>query len=136
MAKVRRRRISSSRLMRDGKGNNDYPTGRLPSPLAPLTFYMGEGKDSHIFPKKCSEEPVLLGYFTDMSLTEIMAELPALTVAEREFLVRRVLDLDEPTMSIADEAEVERRLADYRRDPDSSVSLEEMKARLRKPFAR
>ena len=79
---------------------------------------------------------VLLGYFTVMSLTEIMAELPALTVAEREFLVRRVLDLDEPAMSIADEAEVERRLADHRRDPDSSVSLEEMKARLRKPFSR
>ena len=85
---------------------------------------------------KSLAKSVLLGYFIEMSITEIMAELPALTVAEREFLVRRVLDLDEPTLSIGDEVEVERRLADHRRDPNSSVSLEEMKARLRKPFTK
>lgn len=65
-----------------------------------------------------------------MSFTEVMAELPTLSVAERQILVRRALDLDESSLSPADEHEVERRLAAHRADPASALSLEEMKARL------
>jgi len=65
-----------------------------------------------------------------MSFTEVMAELPTLSVAERQILVRRALDLDESSLSPADEDEVERRLAAHRADPASALSLEEMKARL------
>lgn len=66
-----------------------------------------------------------------MSLTEVLAELPTLTVAERQLLVRRALDLDDPPLPAEDVAVVEKRLADHRRNPGSAMPLDEMKARLR-----
>ena len=66
-----------------------------------------------------------------MSFNDVLAELPALTVAERQLLIRRALDLDEPSFLMEDEALVEQRLADHKRDPASAVPLAEMKARLR-----
>jgi len=69
-----------------------------------------------------------------MSFTEVLHELPALTVSERQLLVRRALELDEAGLSAEDEAVVERRLAEHRRNPGSGVPLDEMKARLRARF--
>jgi hypothetical protein len=69
-------------------------------------------------------------YFFGMSFTEVLAELPALTVSERQLLVRRALDLDEPGLSTKDLAVVEKRLEQHRRNPASAVPLEEMKFRL------
>lgn len=69
-----------------------------------------------------------------MSFTEVLHELPALTVSERQLLVRRALELDDAGLSAEDEAEVERRLAEHRRNPGSAVPLAEMKARLRARF--
>jgi hypothetical protein len=57
--------------------------------------------------------------------------LPALTVEQRQLLIRRALELDDRALSPEDEALVEKRLADHRKDPDSAVPLDEMKARLR-----
>ena len=71
-----------------------------------------------------------------MSLSEVLAELPALTVSERQLLVRRTLDLDEPGLSAEDEAVVQKRLDDHSRNPDSAVSLDDMKARLRSRTAK
>ena len=73
-------------------------------------------------------------YFSIMSFSEVLAELPALTVSERQLLVRRALDLDEPGLSGKDEALVEKRLEDHRRAPASAVPFEEMKSRLRSRF--
>lgn len=73
----------------------------------------------------------LRGSFCGMSFTEVLAELPAMSVAERQLLIRRALDLDESALSAADEALAARRLADHRRNPASAVSLDEMKARVR-----
>ena len=70
-----------------------------------------------------------------MSFTEVLAELPALTVAERQLLICRALDLDEPPLLPGEEAVVEKRLADHRNRPDLSLPLAEMKARLRSRFA-
>jgi hypothetical protein len=42
-----------------------------------------------------------------MSFTEVLAELPVLTVAERQLLVRRALDLDDPVLPAEDVAVVE-----------------------------
>jgi hypothetical protein len=69
-----------------------------------------------------------------MSFTEVLEELPELTVGERQLLVRRALELDEPPLSQADEAMVEERLAAHRKNPASSVPLDEMKNRLRSRF--
>ncbi len=71
-----------------------------------------------------------------MSFTEVLAELPMLTVAERQVLIRRALDLDEPSLLAEDEALIETRLADHKRDPASAVPLDEMKARLRSRFTK
>jgi putative addiction module component (TIGR02574 family) len=70
-----------------------------------------------------------------MSFSDVLAELPALTLAERQLLIRRAIELDEPGLSPAEEALVEKRLADHRRDPGSAVPLEEMKARVRSRFS-
>jgi len=75
-------------------------------------------------------------YIFSMSFSEVLAELPALTVSERQLLVRRALDLDEPALSEKDEALVEKRMEDHRRNPDSAVPLEKMKTRLRSRFSK
>ncbi len=64
-----------------------------------------------------------------------MQQLPALTLAERQMLVRKALELDDPGLSADDVALVEERLAAYHADPSSAVSLDEMKRRLRSRFS-
>lgn len=66
-----------------------------------------------------------------MSINEVIAELPRLTFEERQILIRRALELDDPPLSVADEELVEARLAAHHSDPGSSVPLDEMKSRLR-----
>ena len=66
-----------------------------------------------------------------MSFAQVLDELPALTFEQRQLLIRRALELDDPPLSASDEAVVESRLAAHRADPNSSVPLAEMKARLR-----
>lgn len=66
-----------------------------------------------------------------MSFNEVIAELPRLTFEERQILIRRALELDNPPLSAADEELVEARLAAHHSDPNSSVCLNEMRRRLR-----
>ncbi len=66
-----------------------------------------------------------------MSFAQVLEELPDLTVEQRQLLIRRAIELDEPPLSPADEALVEARLAAHRADPESAVAIDEMKARLR-----
>lgn len=71
-----------------------------------------------------------------MSFNEVVAELPALTLAERQQLVLRALELDDAEIPAEDLAVAEKRLADGRANPGSAVPLEEIKTRLRTRFAR
>ena len=66
-----------------------------------------------------------------MSFAEVLQELPALTLQQRQVLIRRALELEEPPLSAADEAIIETRLADHRNNPATSLPLAEMKHRLR-----
>ena len=66
-----------------------------------------------------------------MSFKDVIAELPRLTFEERQILIRRALELDDPPLSATDEELVEQRLASHHADPASSVPLNEMKSRLR-----
>ena len=66
-----------------------------------------------------------------MNLSQVLDELPAFTFEERQILIRRVIELDDPPLSDADEALVETRLAAHKLDPTSSVPLETLKERLR-----
>ncbi|AOS45463.1 hypothetical protein Verru16b_02544 [Lacunisphaera limnophila] len=66
-----------------------------------------------------------------MSFNEVLAELPALTVEQRQLLMRRALELDDLPLSPADEALVRERSADYHANPAAAISLQEMENRLR-----
>ena len=66
-----------------------------------------------------------------MSCNAVIAELQRLTFEERQILIRRALQLDDPALSAADEELVEARLAAHHADPGSSVPLDEIKRVLR-----
>ena len=66
-----------------------------------------------------------------MSFNEVIAELPRLTFEQRQILIRRALELDDPPLSAADEELVEARLAAHHAKPGSSVPLTELRDRLR-----
>ena len=71
------------------------------------------------------------GYDCLMSFSDVLQELPALTIGQRQILLRRVLELDDPPLSESEDALVESRLAAHRANPESSLPLEKMKRRLR-----
>ena len=75
-------------------------------------------------------------YGSLMSFNEVLAELPLLTVPQRQLLVRRAVELDDQGLAPEDEALVEERLAEHRRDPQSAVSLEVMEKRMRSRFTK
>ena len=66
-----------------------------------------------------------------MSLAQVLEELPRLTIEERQLLIRRAVELDDPPLGPVEEALVEERLAAHHADPGSSIPLEEMKSHLR-----
>ncbi len=70
-------------------------------------------------------------YTLAMSLSQVLEALPAFTFEERQLLVRRVIELDDPPLSEADEALVEARLTDHHLNPTSSLPLKTLKERLR-----
>jgi putative addiction module component (TIGR02574 family) len=55
-------------------------------------------------------------------------------VAERQLLVRRAIELDEPPLTAADEDLVRTRLADHERDPSTAIPFDAMKEKLRAAF--
>ena len=77
-----------------------------------------------------------MGYIRTMSFAEVLQELPALTVEQRQLLIRRALEMDDPSLAPEEEALVEARLAALRQKPDSAVPFEEMEARVRGRFTR
>lgn len=66
-----------------------------------------------------------------MSFNEVIDELPRLSFEERQLLIRRAVELDDPPLTIEDEALIEERLAGHHANPSSSVPLDELKNRLR-----
>ena len=66
-----------------------------------------------------------------MSLSQVLEALPDFTFEERQLLIRRVIELDDPPLAEAEETLVEARLAAHRLDPTSSLPLEVLKERLR-----
>ena len=66
-----------------------------------------------------------------MSLSEVLEALPDFTFEERQLLMRRVIELDDPPLSQVEESLVESRLAAHRLDPTSSLPLEVLQEHLR-----
>ena len=66
-----------------------------------------------------------------MSFAQVLEELPALTIQQRQVIIRRALELEDSPLSADEVTLVESRLAAHRQNPASSVPLDEMKRRLR-----
>jgi putative addiction module component (TIGR02574 family) len=62
-----------------------------------------------------------------MSLTEILAEIPKLSFAERQELVRRAIDLEDEEITPEEKAILDARLDDFRRNPNSGVPADQLK---------
>jgi putative addiction module component len=67
-----------------------------------------------------------------MSFAEVLNELPTLTFEQRQMLIRRAVEIDDPPLSPEDEALIEERIAAHEKDPSSSISWEEFDARLKR----
>ena len=52
-----------------------------------------------------------------MSLTEILAEIPKLSFAERQQLIRRTIELEDDELTTEEKAILDQRLEDFRRNP-------------------
>jgi putative addiction module component (TIGR02574 family) len=63
-----------------------------------------------------------------MSLTEILAEIPKLSFAERQELVRRTIELEDEEITPEERAILDERLADFRRNPNSGTPAEQLKS--------
>lgn len=70
-----------------------------------------------------------------MSFQEVLQELPTFTVGERQLLMRRSLELDEPSLPLEDEALVEARMSEHQVNPASALSLDQITSKLRNRFA-
>ena len=66
-----------------------------------------------------------------MSFNEVIAELPKLTFEQRQILIREALELDDPPFSSVDEALIDQRLSAHHANPESSISLEDLKRSIR-----
>jgi putative addiction module component (TIGR02574 family) len=62
-----------------------------------------------------------------MSLTEILAEIPKLSFAERQELVRRAIEVEDEGLTPEEKAILAERLEDFRRDPNSGIPAEQLK---------
>jgi hypothetical protein len=66
-----------------------------------------------------------------VSFSEVLEQLPVLTFEQRQILIRRAVELDDAPLSEENDALIEERRTAYRANPESSVPLDEIKARLR-----
>lgn len=62
-----------------------------------------------------------------MSLTEILAEIPRLSFAERQELVRRAIEVEDQDLTTEEKAILDERLADFRQHPNAGIPAEQVK---------
>jgi putative addiction module component (TIGR02574 family) len=62
-----------------------------------------------------------------MSPTEILAEIPKLSFAERQELVRRAIEVEEHDLTAEEKAILDERLENFRQNPNSGIPVEQLK---------
>jgi hypothetical protein len=62
-----------------------------------------------------------------VSLTEILAEIPKLSFAERQQLIRRTIELEDDGLTTEEKAILDQQLEDFRRNPHSGTPAEQLK---------
>jgi putative addiction module component (TIGR02574 family) len=65
-----------------------------------------------------------------VSLTEILAEIPRLSFAERQELVRRAIEVEDQELNAEEKTILDQRLADFHQNPNSGIPAEQLKAAL------
>ena len=63
-----------------------------------------------------------------MSLTEILAEIPRLSFAERQELVRRAIEVEDSDLTSEEQAILEGRLEDFRRNPNAGIPANQLRS--------
>lgn len=63
-----------------------------------------------------------------MSLTEILAEIPKLSVSERQELVRRAIAIEAEELTPEENSILYQRLEDFQRNPSSGIAAEDLKS--------
>jgi hypothetical protein len=63
-----------------------------------------------------------------MSLTEILAEIPNLSFAERQEIIRRTLEVEDADLTAEEKAILDERLNDFRRNANSGISADQLKS--------
>jgi hypothetical protein len=61
-----------------------------------------------------------------VSLTEILAEIPKLSFAERQELVRRAIEVEDEELTPEEKAILDERLEDFRRNAESGIPAERL----------
>jgi putative addiction module component (TIGR02574 family) len=62
-----------------------------------------------------------------VSLTEILAEIPKLSFAERQEVVHRAIEVEDHDLTAGEKAVLDERLADFRQNPNSGTPAEQLK---------
>jgi hypothetical protein len=62
-----------------------------------------------------------------VSLTEILAEIPKLSFAERQALVRRAIEVEDQGLTAKEKITLDQRLADFRQTPIPGIPAERLK---------
>lgn len=65
-----------------------------------------------------------------MSLAEILEEIPKLSFAERQELVRRAISIDDSELTGEEEKILDERMEDFRHHPEAGIPLEALKDHL------
>jgi putative addiction module component (TIGR02574 family) len=63
-----------------------------------------------------------------MSLTEILAEIPNLSFAERQEIIRRTLEVEDADLTAEEKAILDERLNDFRGNANSGISADQLKS--------
>ena len=71
--------------------------------------------------------PLRIAYARPMSFAEILEEIPNLSFTQRQELVRRAIALDEDDLTPGENALLDARMEDFRRDPGAGISLEQLR---------
>jgi len=71
-----------------------------------------------------------------MSLAEILDEIPKLSFAERQELVRQAIAVDDEELTPEENALLDARMEDFRRQPDAGISLEKLKEHMQQRLPR
>lgn len=69
-----------------------------------------------------------------MSLIEILAEIPKLSFAERQELVRRAIEVEDQDLTAEEKAILDQRLADFRQNPNSGTPAEQLREEVLRRF--